>query len=170
MKLWGGGLSCTIGICLAASQASASWGPVASSKLCLLKTSPVTASDPVERGGQNHPHLRPVAPKGETETQSRNAGCSGLGRLQGNRKKTDLEVPNGKESGGNSLNKKFRRRCSMVCYVTSLLHLLKKVFRKSLHHSPGLGGQICLPAFSHPGWGTALPRGLVTCRLQYRQL
>ena len=58
----------------------------------------------------------------------------------------------------------------MVCYVTSLLHLLKKDFCKSLHHSPGLGGQIYLPAFSHPGWGTALPRGLVTCSLRYRQL
>lgn len=103
MVKWGGGAFLYNWNHLAASQASAYWVLVASSKLCLLKMSPVPAHDPVERGGQNHPHLRPAAPEGETETQSRSPGCSGLGRLEENRKQTDLEVPNGKESGGNSL-------------------------------------------------------------------
>lgn len=142
---------------------------VASSKLCPLKMSPVTARDPAERGGQNHPHLRPVAPEGETETQSRTQDAVGWAGSRRTERQT-WKFPVEKKVGGNSLNEIFRRRCSLVGYVTSLLHLLKKVFRKSPHHSPGLGGQICLPSFSHPGQGTALPRGLVPRRLRYRQL
>lgn len=38
----------------------------------------------------------------------------------------------------------------MVCYVTSLLHLLRNTFSKNLHRSPDFRSQICVPTFFCP--------------------
>lgn len=48
------------------------------------------------------------------------------------------------------LNKIFRKRCYMVCYVTSLFHLLRNIFSKNLSFTRALGVSFVSPPFPAP--------------------